>query len=121
MAGKLELTAAQASEQLGISPAVLRRMVRDGVVTPINVPQPGAARFYARFNPADIRALKKARYGSTATLPLLPHENGNGSTAHPEPTGRSVTPQGISTQLEQVVTRLTSVEATLQRLLAVWL
>lgn len=125
---RIELTGSQVQKQLGVSGSVLRRMVRDGILTPINERREGTKHFYPLFNPADIRAYIKSRSGVvvTAPAPVVP-VNGNGTNGHhygqamPVPAVTPVTPAaGIQTQLETISKRMDSIEAVLQALLSVW-
>ena len=53
------LTTQQVTEILGVSRDVVRRLVKDGKLTPCNAKADGAKKFFMKFEASHVRAVKK--------------------------------------------------------------
>jgi hypothetical protein len=121
------LTSTQVAEQLGVTRAVLKRLVRDGQLAPANERKPSAGKFFMKFEQADVRnyikAQREARQARPAlAMPSLPAPvpaNGNGH--HVAPVGLTLSmPGGVLSQMEGIAARLDRIEGQLAALIAAW-
>lgn len=97
------ITAQQAAEKLGFRrTSPVRRLVREGKLTPVNSPKPGAKKFFMKFRVKDVNELKK-------TL-VVPRRR----TLVPRPT------LGLFSQLERIVEGLGRLEQKVDHLTQIW-